>query len=148
MIILVYKTGLPSCSSLYDVFHFNLPYDDVLIDATGVFGDYVAVTYGSVLAMFRQYEIPLLVFEDSFLDYSFNLSYTNGPQHRYEYLQKSSVKIANYPEDIIVNNSKLNESNFLTSQFDYDNNRKMVNTFDDETWFNGSVLNYTLLNCG
>lgn len=55
MIILVYKTGLPSVASLYDVFHFNLPYEDVLIDATGVFGDYVAVTYGSVLAMFRQY---------------------------------------------------------------------------------------------
>lgn len=54
-IILVYKTGLPEVASLYDVFHLNQKYDDVLIDATGSFGDYVAVAYGSILTIFRQY---------------------------------------------------------------------------------------------
>lgn len=130
-VILVYRTGLPAIACLYDVFHLNQKYDDILIDATGVFGDYVAVAYGSILMMFRQYEIPILVIEDSFLDYSFDLSYTNDPQHEYHYLQKSTVKIANYPEDIVVNNSKLNNSNYLTDQFDYKNNNKRYNVFDD-----------------
>jgi hypothetical protein len=130
-IIMVYRTGLPSIASLYDVFHLNQKYDDVLIDATGVFGDYVAVAYGSILMMFRQYEIPILVFEDSFSDYSFNLSYTNDPNHEYHYLHKSTVKIANYPEDIYVNDSRLNNSDYLTNQFDYENNNKHINVFDD-----------------
>jgi hypothetical protein len=121
-IIMVYRTGLPAVSSLYDVFQLNLSYDDVLIDATGVFGDYVAVAYGSTLMMFRQYETPLLVFEDSFLDYSFNVTYRNNDN--YNYMSKSSVKTANYPEDIIVNDSRLNSTDYLTSQFDYNNNKK------------------------
>lgn len=54
-IIMVYRTGLPAVSSLYDVFHLEGKYDDLLIDATGNFGDYVAVAYGTVLMMFRQY---------------------------------------------------------------------------------------------
>jgi hypothetical protein len=54
-IIMVYRTGLPAVSSLYDVFHLNQKYDDILIDATGSFGDYVAVAFGSILMMFRQY---------------------------------------------------------------------------------------------
>lgn len=61
-IIMVYRTGLPSIASLYDVFHLNRKFDEILIDATGVFGDYVAVAYGAILTMFRQYEVPLLVF--------------------------------------------------------------------------------------
>lgn len=61
-VILVYKTGLPAVSSLYDVFNLNLNYDDILIDATGSFSDYITVTFGSILFMFRQYEIPILVF--------------------------------------------------------------------------------------
>jgi hypothetical protein len=61
-VILVYKTGLPASTSLYDVFNLNLNYDDVMIDATGNFGDYITVTYGSIVLMFRQYEIPILVF--------------------------------------------------------------------------------------
>lgn len=61
-VILVYKTGLPAVASLYDVFNLNLNYDDILIDATGNFGDYITVVYGSILTMFRQYEIPILVF--------------------------------------------------------------------------------------
>lgn len=60
---------------------------------------------------------------------------------------KTTVKIANYPEDIYVNDSRLNSSDYLTNQFDYENNRKDVNVFDDESWLNGSVLNYTLLGC-
>lgn len=54
-IIMVYRTGLPAVSSLYDVFYLNRSYDEILIDATGSFGDYIAVTFGSILLMFRQY---------------------------------------------------------------------------------------------
>ena len=54
-VILVYRAGLPSVAVLYDVFHINGKYEDMLIDATGRFGDYVSVTMGSILMMFRQY---------------------------------------------------------------------------------------------
>lgn len=54
------------------------------------------------------------------------------------------MRIANYPEDIYVNDSKLNSSDYLTNQFDYSNNNKRMNVFDDETWLNGSVINYTI----
>lgn len=146
-IIMVYRTGGPAVASLYDVFHLNQKYDDVLIDATGNFGDYVAVAFGSILMMFRQYEIPILVFEDSFSDFAFNVTYTNDPEHRYHYLSKSVVKIANYPEDIYVNDTKLNGTDYLTNLFNYDEDNSKRYVFDDSTWFNGSVINYTLANC-
>lgn len=57
------------------------------------------------------------------------------------------MKIANYPEDIYVNDTRLNQTDFLTNQFDYSNNFTKENIFDDSTWLNGSVINYTLLNC-
>jgi hypothetical protein len=61
-VILVYRSGYPAASSFYDVFNLNFKYNDVLIDATGSFGDYVAAALGSILFMYRQYEIPILVF--------------------------------------------------------------------------------------
>ena len=48
-VILVYRTGFPAVSAFYDVFHVNGKYTDMLIDATGNFGDYIAVTLGSML---------------------------------------------------------------------------------------------------
>lgn len=54
--------------------------------------------------------------------------------------------MANYPEDIVINDTKLT-SDYLTGQFDYSNSNKITTEFDDEPWFNGSVVNYTLLNC-
>jgi len=116
---MVYRTGFPAVSSLYDVFHLEGKYDDLLIDATGNFGDYVAVAYNTVLLMFRQYEVPILVFEDTFSDYSFNVTYTNDPLHRYNYSRKSSVKIANYPEDIIINNTQIKDPSYFSKQIDY-----------------------------
>lgn len=50
-----------------------------MIDATGNFEDYVGVAAGSILGMFRQYEIPILVFEDNSNDFDFNITYTNDP---------------------------------------------------------------------
>lgn len=88
-----------------------------------------------------------MVFEDSFSDYSFNLTFTNDPEQRFQYLSKSSVKIANYPEDIIINDTKLT-SDYLTQQVTYSNSNVTEHAvLDDASWFNGSVLNYTLLNC-
>lgn len=58
------------------------------------------------------------------------------------------VKIANYPEDIVANNSDLNKTGFLTNQISYNKSQeKKKYDFDDSTWFNGSVLNYTFTNC-
>jgi hypothetical protein len=146
-VLLVYRTGLPAVSSLYDVYNLDHRYDELLIDVTGSFSDYIAIAYGSTLKMFRQYEIPILVLEDSFLDFTFNISYTNDPLNRYQYPQRISVKTANYPEDIIVNNSKLNTSDYLGKQIKYEEKYTRENTFDDSTWFNGSIINYTLLQC-
>jgi len=61
-------------------------------------------------------------------------------------LSKSSVKISNYPEKIVINESKLNETDFLTKQINYEQKYKEI-VLDDSTWFNGSVLNYTIENC-
>jgi hypothetical protein len=63
----------------------------MLIDATGNFADYVSVAMGSMLHMYRQYEIPILVFEDTFFDFKFNLTFTNDPKNRYHYLSTSTV---------------------------------------------------------
>lgn len=76
-VILVYRAGLPAASVFYDVFHINGKYDDMLIDATGNFGDYVSVTLGSMLTIFRQYQQPILVFDDSYNDFEFNITYGN-----------------------------------------------------------------------
>lgn len=118
----------------------------MLIDVTGTFADYVSVTMGSILMMFRQYQIPVLVFEDSWNDFEFNITYTNDAQGSYHYLSKSSVKVANYPEKIIINETKLNETDYLTNEVNYEQKYKEV-VIDDTTWFNGSVLNYTIDNC-
>jgi hypothetical protein len=106
-VILVYKTGTPAVASFYDVFNVFFNYDDMLIDATGVFGDYVSVAVGSMLVMFRQYEIPVLVFENSFTDFDFNLTYTNDPHEEHKYLSHSTVKVANYPQAIVPIDEKV-----------------------------------------
>ena len=61
-VILVYRSDLNAVSSFYDVFHLGITRDDLIIDATGSFGDYITCAYHNKLFMFRQYEIPILVF--------------------------------------------------------------------------------------
>lgn len=119
----------------------------MLIDVTGTWADYVSVAVGSRLMMFRQYAIPLLVFEDNWNDFQFNITYTNDDQARYFYLARSQVKVANYPEKIVINSTKLNQTDYLTNILNYNYNTKKETTFDDSTWFNGTVLNYTVENC-
>mgnify|MGYP007068595725 FL=1 len=79
-VILVYRTGYPAVASFYDVFNVFFNYDDMLIDATGVFGDYVTVAVGSMLVVFRQYEVPVLVFDYSWSNFDFNITYSNDPK--------------------------------------------------------------------
>jgi hypothetical protein len=123
-VILVYRSGYPAVSSFYDVYNTEFKYEDMLIDVTGAFADYVSVALGSMLLIFRQYEIPIMVIEDTFYDFEFNITYTNDPELRYHYIQKSKVKISNYPEEIKVNDSSINESNFLTSKVVYEDSHK------------------------
>lgn len=117
-VILVYRTDLTAVSAFYDVFHLGIARDDLMIDATGSFGDYITCAYHNKLFMFRQYEIPILVFEDVFGDYQFNVTFTNDPQNRYYYLTRSNLHTANYPEDIVINNTQLNQSDFLKATVD------------------------------
>ena len=145
-VILVYRAGLPSVAVFYDVFHINGKYEDMLIDATGRFGDYVSVTMGSILMMFRQYEVPILVFDDNYNDFEFNLTYTNDPHNQSIFLSKSKVNIANFPDILTINDSRLNESDFLTSQVDYQNEKELF-SLNDSNWFTGSVINYTVEGC-
>ena len=145
-VVMVFRTGYPAASAFYDVFHLNLRNDDLLIDATGSFGDYVTCAYHNKLFMFRQYEVPILVFEDVFGDFRFNISYTNDPHDRYFYLTQSSVHTANYPEDILINSTELNQTDYLTDTVDVGDTKREYK-LDDYGWFNGSVLNYTLEGC-
>lgn len=75
----------------------------MLVDATGFFQDYVTVAMGSILQMFRQYELPVLVFEDSFSDFDFNVTYSNDPEHHEKYLAHSNVKVTGHPIHIRLN---------------------------------------------
>jgi hypothetical protein len=61
-------------------------------------------------------------------------------------LSKSAVKIANYPEDIVANDTQINDPDFLGNKLDYKNDDRRY-YLDDATWFNGSIINYTLINC-
>ena len=93
--------------------------------------------------MFRQYEIPILVFKDVFGNFTFNLTYTNDPNNRFYYSAQSTVYTANYPEDIIINNTELNKTDYLTKKVN-DTDTSTFTNIDDSTWFNGSIINYTL----
>ena len=117
-VVMVYRTGYPAVSAFYDVYHLNLRNDDLFIDATGSFGDYITCAYHNKLFMFRQYEVPILVFVDVFGDFKFNLTYTNDPHERYYYLTRSNVHTANYPEDIVINSTELNQTDYLSDSVD------------------------------
>jgi hypothetical protein len=118
----------------------------MLIDVTGSFADYISVVTGSILMMFRQYQVPILVFENSFSDFEFNITFTNDPDLEFHYLARSKLVISNFPETIVINDSRLNQSDFLSSQVKYENKYQEF-VLDDSTWFNGSVLNYTIEDC-
>lgn len=127
--------------TFYDVFDMGYPYESTLIDATGFFCDFLVMTHGDHLHAFRQFAIPLLMIHDTFSDFTFNITYTNdGNLHR---LSQSTVKIANYPVDITINNPKLKDKNFLSGLIEYKNDHRYY-TISDEDWFNGTVLNYTI----
>jgi hypothetical protein len=109
-------------------------------------GDYITVTQGSKLTMFRQYSNPTLIFQNVLGDFKFNLTFTNDPLSRFRYLSPSTVHTASYPENIIINNTDLNKTDFLNIALDISKDKDCF-TFDDRTWFNGSVLNFTLDGC-
>jgi hypothetical protein len=46
------------------------------------------------------------------------LTYTNHPEEKYKFLDKCSVKIANYPEDIIINDTTFS-GDVLTNNINY-----------------------------
>lgn len=87
-----------------------------------------------------------MVFDDVFGDYKFNVTFTNDPEAGYYYLSQSTVHTANYPEDIIINASELNQTDYLKAEVDVANTEAFYR-IDDSKWFNGSVLNYTLEGC-
>jgi len=93
----------------------------MLIDATGNYGDYVTIAMGSILHMFRQYTIPYLIFEDSYADFSFNVTFSNDVHEKEKFLTSSEVMISNSPEKITIFNEKLKDKDFLTSQVNYEN---------------------------
>ena len=127
------------------MFYINGKYEDILVDVTGTFADYVLFSTNNQLTLFRQYEIPILVFEDTFFDFSFNVTYTNAHNTDHNVLSNSTVKIANYPVSIFKKDPRLNDTKFLNSLINYtnDNNSYVIN---DHGWLGGAVINYTI-NC-
>lgn len=139
--VLVYRAGYPTVMTFYDVYDMNASYSETLIDATGVFCDFLVLASGSRLQVFRQFMIPLLIIYDTFSDFSFNITYKNTDKiYR---LPKSTVKIANYPIDIKINNTQLKNQTYLDSLIDYNDDHRYY-TIRDEDWFNGTVLNFTI----
>jgi hypothetical protein len=54
-VLLVYRAGMPTVATFYDVFNIDANYDDILVDVTGTFADYVLFSAGNSLTLFRQY---------------------------------------------------------------------------------------------
>lgn len=83
------------------------------------------------------------MFQDTFNEFSFNLTYTNAHNTNHTFLSKSTVRSANFPVDVKIINPKLNDKDYLNSLLDYkDDNRSYV--INDRGWFNGSVVNYSI----
>lgn len=142
-VLLVYHAGRPTVASFYDVFNLDGAYEDIKVDATGNWADYVLYSTGTHYDMFRQYATPVLVFQDTFSDFYFNLTYTNSHNTDVKTLVNSTVRISNYPVDVKINNPKLRNQTYLDSLLEYkDDERGYV--INDHGWFNGSVVNYTL----
>ena len=53
--VLMFKTGVPAVSSLFHVYNFNSMLYGLTLNVCGRQGDYVTVTDGAELTMFREY---------------------------------------------------------------------------------------------
>lgn len=53
--ILIFKTGVPAVTSLFHVHNFKSRLYGSTLNVCGRQGDYVTVTYGAELMMFREY---------------------------------------------------------------------------------------------
>ena len=60
---------------------------------------------------------------------------------------KSAVKISNFPEGIIVNETIKNNTNILNDMVDYHKSERQQIVINDSEWFSGNIINYTLENC-
>jgi len=98
--VFVYRAGYPNVGSLYDVIPLG-SYRDMLVDVTGSIIDFVTVVSGSVIRIFKQYELPVVVVENIFNDYSFEIEYYNVD--RETSLSQVNVKVQNWPTNITVN---------------------------------------------
>lgn len=125
------------------MFNINGNYEDIQVDATGTWADYVLFSTGTGLSMFRQYATPILIFQDTFSDFTFNLSYTNSHNTDSKTLVNATVRIANYPVDVTINNPQLKDKDYLNSLLSYQDDER-VYVINDHGWFNGSVFNYTI----
>ena len=61
-------------------------------------------------------------------------------------LVKASVKVSNYIDKLVINDPKLNETDYLTDQIEYQHENQTF-ILNDSTWFTGNVINYTLEGC-
>ena len=75
--MLVYRSGLPAIGSLYNQIDL-VTFQNVLIDASGTFVDYVSVVSGKQLRIYRQYERPEVEIVNPDVDYQFYLEYQNS----------------------------------------------------------------------
>lgn len=74
--VFVYRAGYPNVGSLYDVVPLG-SYRDMLVDVTGSPIDYVTVVSGNYIRIFKQFEFPLVLIENAFVDYTFEIEYYN-----------------------------------------------------------------------
>jgi hypothetical protein len=124
--VFVYRAGYPNAGSLYDVIPLG-SYRDMLIDVTGSILDFVTVVSGSTIRIFKQYEFPLVVVENTFRDYSFEIAYYNNETHTG--LTRVNVKVQNWPTDVKVNPYYQDIMNTKDILYSGDNR---VSEFDDE----------------
>ena len=79
-------------------------------------------------------------------DFSFNLTVSNDPLNRFSYHLSSSVRSTSYPQNIVISNKDINKTGFFDISLDVGQKIDITN-FNDQNWFEGSVLNYTIEGC-
>lgn len=124
--IFVYRGGYPNVGSLYDTIQLG-SYNNMLIDVTGYYLDFVTVVSGSFIRMFKQYELPVVVVESAFRDYSFDIEFYNDASAESN-MTRVAVKVQNWPTKIEVNPYYLDVMN--TRDLVYSGENK-ISEFDD-----------------
>lgn len=108
----------------------------MLVDVTGSIIDFVTVVSGSTIRVFKQYELPIVVAENIFQDYSFEIEYYNVDKENN--LTQVNVRVQNWPVLVKVNDYY---KDIMNTRDMFYSGPNTLTEFNDEGWYSGNVVN-------